>query len=121
VKGIQEFFMNKSKQCKFFIVSATPQDEISDIVRRRGLDKIFKNVYGAPLAKYDAVKKILRDNKFSAQSALYIGDAMSDYLAAKDNGVKFIARIKNNEDIFKTNDCLRIIDFSEFSAILETL
>ncbi|MDD5560607.1 MAG: HAD-IA family hydrolase [Candidatus Omnitrophica bacterium] len=121
VKGVQEFLINRSKQSKLFIVSATPQDEISDIVRRRGLDKIFISVYGAPLAKFDAVKKILMDNKISAQGALYIGDAMSDYLAAKDNGVKFIARIKNNENIFKASDCLKMNDFSELPAILDTL
>jgi len=121
VKGAQEFLRNKSKQYKLFVVSATPHDEIIRIVRRRGIGKIFKAVYGAPLEKRDAVKKILRDNKINPQSALYIGDALRDYLAAEDNGVKFIARIKGNKEIFGKIKCLKIKDLSGLARILKAL
>lgn len=121
VKGAQEFLKKNSKLFSFFIVSATPQEEIGEIVRRRHLVKIFKTVYGAPLTKYDAVKKILHEGGVNPGNALYVGDAMSDYLAAKDNGVKFIARINDNEDIFRKVDCLKIRDFLELPTILNTL
>jgi len=121
VKGAQEFIEGNLKQYGFFVVSATPQEEISDIIRRRGLGKMFKSVYGAPLAKSDAVKKILQGEDISPGNALYIGDAMSDYLAAKDNRVKFIARIKDNKDIFNKMECLELNDFSELPSILATL
>jgi len=121
VKGVQKFFKNKSKQYELFIVTATPHDEINAIVRRRGLGKIFRTVYGAPLAKYDAVKRILKDNKIKPQNAIYVGDAMSDYLAAKDNGVKFIARIKDNEEIFNKIKCLKIKNLTKFAKVLEGL
>lgn len=121
VKGAQEFLEKNSSLYRFFIVSATPEDEIGDIVRRRGLGRMFKSVYGAPLTKYDAVKKILQEESIGPKNALYIGDAMSDYLAAKDNSVKFIARIKDNEDIFRKVECLKINDYSELCSILDNL
>lgn len=121
VKGAQEFLEQNLKLYLFFVISATPQDEISDIIRKRHLDGMFKSVYGAPLTKHDVVKRILREEKISPDKALYIGDAMSDYSAAKDNGVKFIARINDNKDIFRKIDCLKIRDFLELSKILNTL
>lgn len=121
VSGAQEFLRENLKLYRFFVVSATPQEEISDIARRRGLDRVFKSVYGSPLAKSDAVKKILREERFAASDTLYIGDAMTDYSAAKGNNVKFIARIKDEEDIFEKIGCLKIKDFSELPVILDTL
>jgi len=121
VKGAQEFIKHNSAKYLFFVVSATPQDEINDIVRRRGLDRMFKRVYGAPFAKSDAIKKILQEERISTDSAWYIGDAMSDYLAAKDHNIKFIARIKDNKEIFNKIKCFKIKDLSDLDKILKEL
>lgn len=121
VLGAKEFLQRNLLLYSFFIMSATPQDEINDIVQRRELDRFFKSVYGAPLAKYDAVKMILQKEGLAPGEVVYLGDAMSDYLAAKDNNVKFIARIKDNEDIFRKVDCLKIANFLELPAILNTI
>jgi len=121
VKGASEFLERESDAYTFFVVSATPQDEIVDIVRRRGLAGLFKFVYGAPLTKSEAVRKILKEEDISSRDTVYIGDAMSDYLAAKDNGVKFIARIKDNEEIFAGIDCLKIADLSGLTPLLALL
>ena len=118
VKGAREFLERESAAYTFFVVSATPQDEIADIVRRRGLANLFRFVYGAPLTKSEAVRKILREENILPRNTVYVGDAMSDYLAAKDNGVKFIARIKGNEEIFMGIDCLKIEDLSGLTPLL---
>lgn len=121
VKGAREFLEKKAVAYSLFVVSATPQEEIVDIVRMRGLSGLFKSVHGAPLTKSVTVKRILREENISPLNTLYIGDAMSDYLAAKDNGVRFIARIKDNEDIFAGIDCLKVKDLSGLTPILALL
>jgi phosphoglycolate phosphatase-like HAD superfamily hydrolase len=121
VKGAEEFLAGCMDQYSFFIVSATPQDEIRYIVKRRQLDRFFKAVFGAPLAKRDAVKTILEKEQIEPRNAVVIGDAMSDYSAAKDNDAKFIARVNGDNDVFKNVSCLKIADLSGLSAILKNI
>jgi phosphoglycolate phosphatase-like HAD superfamily hydrolase len=121
VKGAQEFLRENSNLYTFFVVSATPQNEISNIILRRSLDKTFKYVFGAPLAKREAVKIIMQKEKKEPFEVVYIGDAMSDYLAARDNNIRFIARIEDNEDIFRDINCLKIRDFLQLPKILKSL
>ena len=121
VKGAQEFIKKYADRYKFFIVSAAPQEEIKEIVEKRRIDRYFTAVYGSPWKKSDAVRETLREKKIEARTALFIGDALSDFLAAKDNGIKFIARIHDNEDIFNDVDCLKVRDLTSLSAILAQL
>jgi len=44
---------------------------------------------------------------------------MSDYLAAKDNVVNFIARINNNESIFNDIDCIKVKDLQNLNMVIE--
>ena len=118
VKGALEFLGNCASQYKCFVVSATPQTEIEEIIQRRDIRKFFRGIYGAPIKKSDAVRDILLEEKFESISAVYIGDAMSDYIAATDNSVKFIARINDNGDIFKDVDCIKVKDLTGLNAIL---
>ena len=41
---------------------------------------------------------------------IFVGDAMSDYQAASENSIRFIARIHDNESIFKGIECIKIMD-----------
>ncbi|MDD5045091.1 MAG: HAD-IA family hydrolase [Candidatus Omnitrophica bacterium] len=121
VKGGKEFLDRYSNTYKCFVASATPQREIEDIIEKRKMGRYFAGIHGAPKLKSEAVKEIIEGNRLSAAEIVYVGDAMSDYSAAKDNGVRFIARIKDNEEIFATIDCLRINDLSGLSSILGPL
>ncbi len=73
-----------------FIVSATPETEIRDIVSRRSWSKYFRDVLGAPVSKKDHLAKLLRDHGFAPTRCCFFGDAESDYQAAKACGVPFI-------------------------------
>ena len=41
------------------IASATPQDEVREIVEQRGWTKNFKFIFGAPQSKSNNIKKIM--------------------------------------------------------------
>ncbi|MDD5310599.1 MAG: HAD family hydrolase [Candidatus Omnitrophica bacterium] len=121
VKGGREFLEAYSAGYKCFIASATPQEEIEEIAQKRKMARYFAGIYGAPKSKSAIVKDILSGNRLSPGEAVYVGDAMSDYSAAKDNGVRFIARINGNTGIFAAVDCLKINDLSGLSSILGSL
>lgn len=120
VKGAKEFLDNFALRYECFVISATPQKELEDIIGKRSIKHFFKAIYGAPKKKSDAVKYTLTKEGIEPIHALYIGDALSDYEAAKDNSVNFIARINNNESLFANMDCLKIKDLTNLIEIAET-
>ena len=121
VNGALELLENQSKLFKCFIASATPQDELEEIVRHRDISNHFIRIYGSPKKKTDIVRDILSIHKLLPDDVAYIGDAMSDYEAARANSAIFIARINDNESIFDNMDCLKVKDLVNLKAILDTL
>lgn len=121
VKGAIEFLKSYASEYKCFVVSATPLEELEDILRKRDIDQFFQAVYGAPVNKSEAVKKTLLKEAIGSHETVYVGDAMSDFLAAKENLVTFIARINNNESIFANMECLKINDLTKLVDIIKDI
>ncbi len=123
VKGAKEFLDRYANKYLCYVASATPQDEIEDIIKRRHMTGYFKGIYGSPKSKADIVREILGayNSVLSPQSFVYVGDALSDYAAASDNSVKFIARINNNGSIFSNINCLKLNDLTELSNAIEAM
>lgn len=120
VKGAREFLNNNYLRYKYFVVSATPRRELEGIIKQRGILNYFRGIYGAPEKKTDMAAKIIRNHHFRAKEVLYIGDALSDYTAAKNNSISFIARINNNASIFKGIDCLKIKNLLNLESVLKS-
>lgn len=121
VKGVKEFLENSRSKYKCFVISATPQQEIEEIIQKRHMSHFFKATYGAPTKKSDAARDILIRENLKPIEVLYIGDALSDYMAAKVNAVNFVARIDEDGSIFKDIDCLKTKDLTCLKTIIETL
>jgi len=122
VPGALEFLEKHYKSKNFYIITGTPQEEIEEIVYSRGLGKYFKGVYGSPTDKVFWVKKIITEEKLKRETTIFVGDAMSDYNAAKENHLKFVGRItEDNKDIFKNKSVdYEVCDLFEFDELLTT-
>ncbi|HQE11056.1 MAG TPA: HAD hydrolase-like protein, partial [Bacillota bacterium] len=77
-----------------YIVSATPEPEMQEIARRRGLTGYFRRIYGSPKRKADCIREILAETGASPGETLFVGDAPNDWEAACETGVRFVARIR---------------------------
>jgi beta-phosphoglucomutase-like phosphatase (HAD superfamily) len=73
-----------------FVVSGTPEEEMRDIVDRKGLSPYFREVHGSPRAKSAIVADIVRRYQLVPDQCLFIGDALADYRAALDTGLHFL-------------------------------
>lgn len=93
VKGAREFLEANYDKYMLFIVSGTPHDEINHLVNRRQLRKYFKGVWGTPGTKSELLKMILERYDLKPSQVVFVGDAPTDYGGAKDQGIRFIARI----------------------------
>lgn len=73
-----------------FVASGTPEEEIRHIVRQRGLVQYFLEVHGSPRKKEEIVQDIAARYELSLPDCLFVGDAMTDYEAAKNTGTAFL-------------------------------
>ena len=104
VKGALEFLQNNSHSYKCFIVSATPMEEMIEIAKAKKIDQYFEEIFGSPTNKIQWGKYILDTYKIKSSETLFIGDAMSDFNAAKENGLHFMLRqTEENKNIFSNN------------------
>lgn len=94
VPGAEEFLQECSRVLPLYIVSATPEEEMQEIARRRDLAKYFVRVYGSPRTKGECIREILAATESSPGETLFVGDAPQDWEAAGETGVRFVARVK---------------------------
>ena len=92
VPGVREYLLDNFKKQRYVIVSATPQDEIIEIIKLIKISHLFTSIQGSPRSKSSAIAQELVENRCSPSEALMIGDARADYDAAISNQVEFVFR-----------------------------
>lgn len=83
--------LTSSLQGKKYIASGSEQSGLIKAFKERGLSDLFEKIYGSPETKSNILTKILDDE--CSKNAIMIGDAVSDFEAAKKNGIDFMAYI----------------------------
>ncbi|MFC1509553.1 HAD family hydrolase [Candidatus Omnitrophota bacterium] len=122
IDGVKNFLEENKDRYKFYIVSGTPDEEIKEIVKRRGLGIYFSDVYGSPRSKKELIEIVLKENDYSPEDVVFLGDSINDYEGAKGVGVKFVGKVSNDPafDLFP-NIILKakIKTMDEFERYLE--
>jgi phosphoglycolate phosphatase-like HAD superfamily hydrolase len=98
VDGARELLDGLVDRLPLFVVSGTPEPELHEIVARRGMDGYFAAVRGSPPDKITVIRELLSANDLSADRVLFVGDAMTDYDAAKATGLRFLGRVPPGEE-----------------------
>ena len=92
VPGAYEYLeANWRRQC-FVLITATPQEEMREILEALNIGPWFQEVYGSPTQKSAAVASVLAQRRCMPGDALLIGDSWSDYHAAQQANVEFLLR-----------------------------
>lgn len=71
-----------------YVASGSVQDELRWVFAQRSLDRYFRGIFGAPLAKGRIVADIQKIN--AEKSIVLIGDSESDFYASKENNIDFV-------------------------------
>jgi phosphoglycolate phosphatase-like HAD superfamily hydrolase len=118
VPGAHEFLSAYHRRCSFFVATGTPQEEIEEIIRRRGMGEFFKGVCGAPMTKGQAAGHFLKTFRMGPSNAAFVGDARADCEAAGEHGITFVARVVEGHDPFVDVDCVKIRDLTNLAYVL---
>ena len=118
VLGARDFLERNNNDCYFWIVSATPEKELKYILNKRGISTFFKEVYGFPINKTNVVKNIINENSLNKDETLFVGDAKTDFDAAKDNNINFFLREtpenQHLQNLLKKENCFNcFLDFEQ--------
>lgn len=119
VTGVFEFISSNYKEIDFYISTGTPTEEIELILEKKNLKIYFKDVFGSPEKKDIHVQKILEKYNYSKEEVVFIGDAITDRDAARNNNIEFIGRY-TTIDVIK-NERHLISDFINFKDLLDTI
>lgn len=92
VRGVKEYLLENCDQQYFVLVTATPQSEIEFIIEKLSIAHCFREVFGAPRNKSEAIELVLKNKQADPSSALMIGDAEADLSAAQSNNIPFLLR-----------------------------
>ena len=98
VEGAREFLSQHEKQYNFFIVSGTPEDELNEIVHRRGMGHYFDSVRGSPKDKITLLGEIMEEYNLRPEKMVFVGDAETDWNAAKKLGLPFLWRCVSDQN-----------------------
>jgi len=113
VPGVEKFLRTNPYGQEFILVTATPQDEIEEILATLNLRACFTAVYGAPKSKRDAIRETMASRQVAPQNCLVIGDAKADWDAAQSNQVPFLLRRHDaNGQVFKHYTGNSVEDFT---------
>jgi phosphoglycolate phosphatase-like HAD superfamily hydrolase len=76
---------------RLFLISATPQQALSEVVADRGLTRHFDLVLGAPTGKPAHLRRVIAERGIEASDIVMVGDGHDDQAAASEIGCRFIA------------------------------
>jgi len=119
VKGSINFIKNYHKNFNFFIVSGTPHNEINKIADKLNISKYFNEILGSPKNKIECCNVLKEKYLLEPESTIFLGDAMSDFKAARYNEFHFALRLSDyNLEIFKDFEGIK---FDNFKSLKSTL
>ena len=97
IRGAGQFLEKWCPRLSCFVISGTPEDEMQEIIARRGMAGYFKEVRGAPASKEDNLRTLLKRYSLTPAKCCFFGDAESDYLAALECGVDFVGIVPGKD------------------------
>ena len=102
IPGVLEFLKEHRNTIDSYIISATPESELREIVKQMNLSSFFKDVLGSPKSKVEHINDLVRESLIDKETSIFIGDSINDFNAAKATDLKFVLReVEYNQEVFK--------------------
>ncbi len=87
--GSREFLDEWHDKIPLYLATATPQDQLQNLLKARSMESFFHSAWGYPTLKTTALRNVIAEQSIPAEFVLMVGDSESDYTAANTVGVPF--------------------------------
>jgi len=80
----------ETAKADWYVITGGDENEVKEVFKRRNIDQYFDmGIYGSPSSKFEIITKLIAEKKLQ-QPAVFLGDSIYDYKAAKHFGIDFI-------------------------------
>lgn len=119
IKGVTRFLDKlcfNNKRC--IINSATPKEELVEIVSKRRLSKYFSEIYGSPASKIDNLQSALNKYNLEPGDLVFFGDSETDLNAAECLDIQFVGIGRGIYDLLSNSNPngFYLQDFKEIAS-----
>ena len=115
--GVMEFLEAQVRR-DLFVVSAAQHEEVRWVAESLDLSRFFRGIYGGPTKKTDWLRKIMLANAYNSLEVTFVGEQVSDYQAAREVEVNFVAMVPGQEEHSFPASVLCVNNFHDLSLIL---
>ncbi len=110
----------RGRDVRLYMVSATPQAPLVEIVEARGMAGWFERVLGVPPGKADHLRAIARDDGIAPRDLVYVGDREVDRRAALAAGCRFVGVTTDTAEFSAPPEAV-LRDLADLPAVIERL
>jgi phosphoglycolate phosphatase len=80
-----------SRSLHLWVLSATPDRPLIELLRRRGLLRLLRGALGPSVSKEQGLRRIMAAERSDRNTILLVGDSQDDQIAARATGIKYAA------------------------------
>ncbi len=117
VAGASEVLPRLLSRTPLYVNSATWEEPLRRVVRRRGWETLFRGVYGSPTTKVANLRRVLASECADPAETVFVGDGKRDLAAARETGCRFVG-VRNAFNDFDPTGLVMIDDLTELESAL---
>ncbi len=122
VTGAKEAISTLGSTYDQYIITGTPQNEIETICEELKITDLFKLIAGSPTNKINWSTELMQRFSLDNTEIVFIGDATTDYEAAKHHGFYFVLREhEENRLLFSEKNVLKINDLLSLAEVIKNI
>lgn len=114
IVGAEQALLALQRRMPLHLVSGMPETELKALLAQRTLDGFFASVAGSPKPKKAEFERILKDGRLAPAEVLAVGDSRTEFDAAQELGVPFLAIVADGASDFFPPNVPRRPDLSDF-------
>lgn len=113
INGAERFLNNHYTSVPIFVISGTPENELRQVLKKRGMAHYFEKILGSPMKKPGHIRQLAQEYGLDPARCVFIGDAFTDLDAARETGTHFIGiqgEVEFPETVTVLPDCRDLAD-----------
>lgn len=114
IPGAEQALATLHGRLPLHLVSGMPEVELKAVLARRQLCGLFASVAGSPKPKLAEFRRILSEGGYAPDAVLAVGDSRTEFDAALELGIPFLAIVAKGAPDFFPADLPRRPDLSSF-------
>ena len=118
--GVSPSLPELSRRYVLYVNSATPEEPLLRIIRRRGWEGYFRGVRGRPRTKTENLVRISESEGVTNSETVFVGDSQGDLEAAAQWGCHFVGLLSDTS-AFESEPNYTIRSLSDLQEIIDYL